>query len=135
MNLTSSVLTKHTWYFVTEIAPLINEWAAILAVPFTSELFIKSFSYFRQRFHHIKFTIASPVQGCTTVLTLKMLSLPQLLNASVAMELHFLSFGNFDAIMSTVLIKSFNVWERKQAEKNSFGQKKEKREKRKNRLK
>ena len=78
--------------------------AAIIALPFTSELFIKSFSYFRQNLHHIQFTIVSPVKGCTTVFTPNMLLLPQLLNAFIAMEFLFFSFGIFDVIMSTVLI-------------------------------
>ena len=30
------------------VVPMINKWVAILALPFTSKLFIKSFPYFRQ---------------------------------------------------------------------------------------
>ena len=39
-----------------------------------------------------------------------MLSLPQLLNSSMATEVPFMSFSIFDAIVSTVLINLLMFW-------------------------
>ena len=114
----SLVVVKHTWHFVAEVVPSVNKQAAILALLFTSELLIMSFSYFRQSLHHIKFTIIYPVVGCTSVFTPKMLSLPS--STFKCLYSNGTLFWYFWGHRENSIDKFFNVWERKQAGKKHF---------------
>ena len=114
----SLVVVKHTWHFVTEVVPSVNKQAAILALLFTSELLIMSFSYFRQSLHHIKFTIIYPVVGCTSVFTPKMLSLPS--STFKCLYSNEFYFGIFEAIVRTVLINFLMFGKENKLEKSTL---------------